>query len=52
MNQDIEITCKDCGTIFTFSAAEQEFYAEHNFDQPKRCSPCRKARKANNQKSN
>jgi len=40
------IACVDCGTEFTFSAKEQEFYAQKGFTSvPKRCKPCRNARK-------
>ena len=46
MYQDKTITCKDCGCEFTFSANEQEFYAEKGFaNEPQRCKPCRDARK-------
>lgn len=40
------IACVDCGTEFNFTAKEQEFYAQKGFtSQPKRCKPCRNARK-------
>ncbi|MEB3197654.1 MAG: CxxC-x17-CxxC domain-containing protein [Candidatus Sericytochromatia bacterium] len=40
------IACSDCGTEFTFSAKEQEFFAQKGFTSiPKRCKPCRNARK-------
>lgn len=43
---DINLTCKDCGAEFVFSAGEQAFYAQKGFDnQPVRCPACRKARK-------
>jgi CxxC-x17-CxxC domain-containing protein len=45
--EDRTITCADCGQEFTFTASEQAFYAEKGFtDPPKRCKPCRQARKA------
>ncbi len=44
--EDIKIVCKDCGKEFTFSAGEQEFYAQKGFSNPVRCAECRKARKA------
>ena len=45
--EDKAITCADCGQEFTFTASEQAFYAEKGFtDSPKRCKPCRQARKA------
>ena len=45
--QDKIIVCKDCGKEFTFTAGEQEFYAEKGFtNEPKRCKACRDKRKA------
>lgn len=45
---DKTLTCKDCGAEFTFTAGEQEFYAERGFqNEPQRCKSCRDARKAN-----
>jgi CxxC-x17-CxxC domain-containing protein len=45
--QDKSIQCSDCGTAFTFSAEEQEFYQSKGFtNEPKHCSSCRQARKA------
>jgi CxxC-x17-CxxC domain-containing protein len=45
---DKQITCSDCGTIFTFSAAEQEQFASRGYtNEPKRCGTCRAARKQN-----
>lgn len=45
--EDKAITCADCGQEFTFTESEQAFYAEKGFtDSPKRCKPCRQARKA------
>lgn len=44
--EDISLTCKDCGTTFTFTAGEQQFYAEKGFtNQPVRCQSCRKVKK-------
>ncbi len=46
MYTDKILTCKDCGAQFTFTAGEQEFYAEKNFlNEPQRCHSCRKRRK-------
>ena len=46
MYQDKVLVCKDCGQEFTFTAGEQEFYAERGFEnEPQRCKPCRDARK-------
>lgn len=44
--KDKELTCKDCGNKFTFTAREQAFYAEKGFSEPLRCKTCRDARKA------
>ncbi len=45
--QDKSIQCSDCGTAFTFSAGEQEFFESKSFtNEPKRCPECRQARKA------
>lgn len=47
MYQDINLTCRDCGKTFVFTAGEQEFYAEKGFaNKPTRCPECRKAMKA------
>jgi CxxC-x17-CxxC domain-containing protein len=41
------ISCVDCGQEFSFTAGEQEFYAQRGFSEPpKRCPSCRAARKA------
>lgn len=47
MYTDKSLTCVDCGTEFTFTAGEQERFAQLGFtNEPKRCSPCRAAKKA------
>jgi len=44
---DRAIACLDCGQEFTFTAGEQEFYAQRGFTEPpKRCPSCRAVRKA------
>src|SRR5687767_13445618 len=44
---DRNLTCRDCGNQFTFTAGEQEFYAQKGFtNEPTRCPSCRQARKA------
>ena len=46
MPADKILTCRDCGQEFTFSASEQEFYAEKGFtNEPSRCPECRAAKK-------
>jgi CxxC-x17-CxxC domain-containing protein len=42
---DKTMTCRDCGKQFTFTAGEQEFYAQRGFSEPARCGECRAARK-------
>ena len=43
---DKSLKCADCGADFTFTAGEQEFFATKGFtNEPKRCVPCRKAKK-------
>lgn len=47
MYEDKTLVCKDCGSEFTFTAGEQEFYAEKGFvNEPQRCRSCRDAKKA------
>ncbi|MFH1169402.1 MAG: CxxC-x17-CxxC domain-containing protein [Chloroflexota bacterium] len=45
--QDKSIQCSDCGTTFTFSAEDQEFFRSKGYtNEPKRCPECRQARKS------
>ena len=45
--EEKSLTCSDCGANFTFSAEEQELFQSRGYtNEPKRCSPCREARKA------
>ena len=44
--QDKSLQCTDCGTTFTFSAQDQEFFAEKGYtNEPKRCPQCRQAKR-------
>ncbi len=44
---DRSLQCADCGTTFTFSAQEQEFFASKGYvNDPKRCPACRQQRKS------
>lgn len=45
---DKTIQCVACEKTFIFTARDQRFYASHEppFDPPKRCKPCRDAKKA------
>ncbi len=52
MYQDKTLVCRDCGAEFTFTAGEQEFYAEKGFqNEPTRCKECRQTRKTNRSSS-
>ena len=43
---DKSIQCLDCGATFSFTTGEQEFYATKGLtNEPKRCAPCRQAKK-------
>ncbi len=43
---DKTLECVECSASFTFTAAEQEFFATKGFtNEPKRCPQCREARK-------
>lgn len=44
--QDKSIVCSDCGATFTFTAGEQESFAQRGYtNEPKRCPTCRASRK-------
>jgi CxxC-x17-CxxC domain-containing protein len=43
---DKTLTCSDCGQEFAFTASEQQFYADRQFSEPRRCPSCRASRKA------
>jgi len=43
---DKTLKCVECGTSFTFTASEQDFFASKGYtNEPKRCTDCRAARK-------
>jgi CxxC-x17-CxxC domain-containing protein len=46
---DQVLSCGDCRMDFAFSAREQAFFAERGFSVPKRCQPCRVARREQRQ---
>ena len=46
MYNDKNLACADCGQEFVFTASEQDFYAQRNFTEPRRCPSCRASRKA------
>jgi CxxC-x17-CxxC domain-containing protein len=44
--EDKDIKCSECGSSFTFTAKEQEFFASKGYtNEPKRCQTCRQARR-------
>jgi CxxC-x17-CxxC domain-containing protein len=43
---DKTLVCQDCNQEFAFTASEQQFYADRQFTEPRRCPSCRAARKA------
>ena len=44
--KDKTLECSDCGSEFTFSADEQEFFQSRGYtNEPKRCPECRQSRK-------
>ena len=44
VDKDLDLKCVDCGASFVFSAAEQSFFREKGFSDPKRCKPCQALR--------
>jgi CxxC-x17-CxxC domain-containing protein len=44
--QDKTLVCADCNQEFSFTASEQQFYADRQFSEPRRCASCRAAKKA------
>ncbi len=44
-NQDKLLACVDCGAQFIFTARDQAFYQENNYQAPRRCKTCRGKRK-------
>ncbi len=42
---DKSLTCADCNAEFVFAASEQDFYAQRQFSEPRRCPSCRAMRK-------
>eukprot|EP00669_Euglena_mutabilis_P012972 TRINITY_DN76_c0_g2_i1.p3 TRINITY_DN76_c0_g2~~TRINITY_DN76_c0_g2_i1.p3 ORF type:complete len:117 (-),score=32.48 TRINITY_DN76_c0_g2_i1:338-667(-) len=44
---DKQLTCRDCGAGFEFTAGQQEFFASKGFEnEPSRCKECQSAKKA------
>ncbi|MBI4312651.1 MAG: zinc-ribbon domain containing protein [Chloroflexi bacterium] len=46
LGSDKTLVCSNCGSQFTFTASEQQFYASKGFtNEPRRCPTCRASRK-------
>jgi len=46
-SSDKTLVCSNCGSQFTFTASEQQFYASKGFtNEPRRCPTCRASRKS------
>lgn len=45
---DKNLTCKDCGQGFVFAEKDQAFFQKQGYQEPKRCKPCREAKKQAN----
>jgi hypothetical protein len=43
--EDITIDCRDCRTPFTWTAGQQQYFAERQLMQPRRCEQCRRWRR-------
>ena len=44
--EDRNLTCVECNSEFVFSADDQQYHAERGYEDPKRCSSCRQAKRA------
>ena len=45
--KDKTLVCSDCGSEFTFSVEDQEFFQSRGYtNEPRRCPKCRQARKS------
>lgn len=40
------LRCKDCGTDFPFTQADQERFRQKDYEDPKRCPSCREIKKS------
>jgi hypothetical protein len=45
------VECASCSATFTLEAREIEWFYERKFELPKRCPPCRKARRLQRESS-
>ena len=45
--KDLKVICKTCETAFFLSEGELEFFRSKDWQIPKRCKPCRKSNRSN-----
>jgi len=50
--EDRTLNCCDCHKDFVFDKGEQEFFQRKEFSDPRRCKPCRVAKKTRNNQEN
>ncbi len=43
--EDRNLTCAECNSEFVFSADDQQYHADHEYQDPKRCPSCRQAKR-------
>jgi hypothetical protein len=39
------LTCQDCGDTFIYTARDKAFFAQRDYPPPRRCRPCRDAKR-------
>lgn len=44
-NENMVVTCKDCGEQFTLSKDDRNWYERRGYKLPKRCQKCRAKRR-------
>lgn len=45
--EPVDLECQDCGALFRWTSGEQRFWIDRGMTHPpKRCKPCREARRA------
>ena len=50
--QERILTCAECGNSFAFTVEDQQYHAEKGYtNEPKRCPPCRDARRSERRSS-
>jgi len=45
-DSEMRIICRQCGSEFVFTKAEQEFYEQQGFTFPRRCKECRSEKRS------